>query len=113
MGGVHASILEDANVVRAAVRFDEVVVRQVNVVVVDVDGGGAALGVGVWRTVCGDANAVVKVGDRVVGDDMAGPIDLNGKKAAQLMRRVDSGGARAGLIPADEAHLVFAAQEKI
>src|SRR4029453_2450639 len=82
-------------------------------VVVEVGGRSAALGGGGGRPVRRDADTVVKVGDRVVGDDVSGSVYLDGKKAAQLMRRVDARGPRAGLVPTDEAHLVFAAQEEI
>ena len=70
---VHTAISKHTDVVRAAIGLDEVVVGKVNVVVVDVDGRGAALGIGVGRSVCGDADSIVKIRDRVVGNDVPGP----------------------------------------
>ena len=56
---------------------------------------------------------IVKIGDGIVGDDVSRTVYLDGKEAAQLVGRIDAGCALAGLIPADQAHLVLAAKEKI
>ena len=113
VSGVHASILKDADVVRAAVGFDEVVVGKMNVVVVDIDRRGAALRIGVRRAIGRDADAIVKIGDGVVGDDVARAVYLDRKETSQLVRRIDTRRALAGLIPADETHLILAAKEQI
>ena len=111
--GIHTPILIDADVVNAAVGLNEVVVGEVNVVVVNVDGRRLPLKIGFGRAVGRDADAVVKVGNSVVGDDVSGAVDLNGKKTAQLMRRVDACRAPARLVPTDHAHAVFTSQEEI
>src|SRR5688572_9546486 len=56
----------------------------------------------------------MKVCHRVVRDDMRGPIDIDNKKAAQLLGWINARGARTGLVPSDDTHLlVFATQEEI
>ena len=111
--GIDAPVLIDADVVGAAVGFNEVVVGEVDVVVVDVDRRSATVRVGFRRTVGGDADGVVEIGDGVVGDDVAGAVNFDGEEAAELVRGVDTGGARVDLIPTDDTHLVFAAEEEI
>ena len=85
MRRVDAAIVEHADVVHAAVGFDVVVPHHVDVVVVDVDGRGAAFGILFRRAVGGNADPVVEIRDRVVGDDVTGAVYLHGKEASQLV----------------------------
>src|SRR3954452_1555243 len=84
-----------------------------NIVVVNVNRRGAAVWVGLRWAIRRDADSIVKIGDGIMRDNMARPIDLDGKEASQLVRRIDAGSALAGLIPTDEAHLILAAKEQI
>jgi hypothetical protein len=75
--GVDSPVVENADIVDAAIGLDEVVVEHVQVVFVD----------GRWRrrggpdqfgcAVGGDADAVVEIGDGVPGDDVTGAVNFN------------------------------------
>ena len=111
--GVDAAVVEDADVVHAAVGLDEVVAHHVDVVAVDVDRRGAALGVALRRPVGRDADAVVEVGDGVAGDDVAGPVDLDRVVAGEQVRAVRPGAGPQRPGPADQPEAIVAAEEQV
>ena len=78
VGGIDAAVVEDADVVDAAIGFDVVVAQHVEVVVVDVDRRSATFGVLFGRAVSGDTDRVVEISNGVVRDDVAGAVDLDG-----------------------------------
>ena len=91
MCGIDSTIVEDSDVVDAAIGFNEIVTQGVHVVVVDIDGRGAPVGILFRGTVSGDGNGVVEVSDGVVGNHVTGTVDLNGVIALQQMRAIGSG----------------------
>ena len=82
MGRVYATVLEDADVVCAPVGLDEIVVRKVNVVVVNIDRGGSAFWIGIRWAIGRDADRIVEVSDGIVSDYVSGAVNLDGKEAA-------------------------------
>ena len=114
MRRVDPSVVEDADVVDAAVRLDEIVPRHVDVVVVDVDRGSPPVRVGLRRAVGRDADAVMEVRDGVVSDDVSGAVDLDGVVAADFVGAVGSGATPQRTGPADQQiALLESAEEDI
>ena len=106
--GIEAPIAHRSNVVHAAIGFDEVVHHHMNVVVVNVNGHSLlVLGFG-WGSIGGHGDAIMKIGDRVVADDVALAIDLDSIVGFDGMRLILS---EVG--PADQAIPVVAAHEHI
>ena len=65
------------------------------------------------RAVGRDADAVVEIGDRVVGDDVARAVDLDGVVARQRVRAVRAGAGPQRAGPADQAEAIVAAEEEV
>jgi hypothetical protein len=103
----------------AAVGFDVVVVEQMQIVVIDVDRGGAHVRVLGRGAVGGDADGVVEVGDGVVRDDVALAVDFDGVVAHHAVRlegRFDplvASRFALAAAPADEAEAIVAADEQV
>ena len=113
MRGIDTTIVEDPDVVDPAIGFDEIVTQGVHVVVVDIDGRGASVGILFWCAVGGNGDGIVEIGDAVVGDHVAGTVDFDGVIALEQVRAVGSGAGPERTGPADESEAVIAAQEQI
>src|SRR5262245_53711691 len=83
LGGVDPAVVEDADIVDAAIGLDEVVIEQVQVVAVNIDRGSAALRVFFGRAVGGNADGVMKIGDGIAGDNMTWAVNLYGIVAGE------------------------------
>src|SRR6266511_409762 len=88
LGGVEAAIVEDADIVHAAIGLDEVVIEQVHVVTVDVDGGSATVRVAFGRAVRGNAYRVMEISDGIAGDNVALAVNLHGIVAGEQVGAV-------------------------
>jgi len=51
VSGIDAAIIENSNVVHTAIGFDEVVVREVDIVSVDINGRSPSFGITFWRAI--------------------------------------------------------------
>jgi hypothetical protein len=109
---VHTPVTIDAYVTHAAVGLHEVVVEHVQVVVVNVDGRRLPIRIGLRRTVCGDPDPVMKVGDGVVRNDVPGSVDFDSVVTCQQVGRV-----RANLAPSrsgpNQAEAVVPAKNRL
>ncbi len=76
-GRIDAAVVEDANVLRTAIGLDAIVGHVVDIVVIDIDGAGIPVGVAAGRAIGRDVDAVMPVGDIVVGHHMALPVHLD------------------------------------
>ena len=94
--GVDAAVVHDPHVVNSAVGLHEVVIEHVHVIVVDVDRRGPLVGILRRRPVGRDADRVVEIGDRVVGDHMPRPVDLDRVVAREQVRAVGPALAHSG-----------------
>src|SRR6266496_3270582 len=77
LGGVNAAVVEDADIVDAAIGLDEVVIEHVHVVVVNVDRGSATVRIAFGGAVRGNANGIVEIGDGIAGDNVARAVNLH------------------------------------
>ncbi len=112
MRRVDAAVVVDTNVVNAAVGLDEVVAGHVNIIVVNVDRGGASIGVGLGRSIGGDTDGVVEIRDSVVGDDVSWSVDLDGVIAADFVGAIGASTTPKGASPSDEQVALLDAAQK-
>ena len=75
---IDATVFEDAYVVRAAVRLDEVISHQEDVVVVDIDGSTLLAGTALRTSVGVDADTVMVIGNVIVANHMSLTLYLDG-----------------------------------
>ena len=108
MRGVEAPVAHDADVVDAAVAFDEVVAGDVDVIVVDVDRHRPVLAAGIGNAVRRNRDAVMEERHGVVRDRVARPVHLDRVVAVDGMRAID-----AGARPAERAVVIVAADENV
>src|SRR5207247_1847049 len=119
LGGVDAAVVEDADIVDAAIGLDEVVVEHVHVVVVNVDRGSAPVRVAFGGAVSGNTNCIVEIGNGVARDNVARAVNLHRIVAGEQVRTVSGYRPRvAGRLaleaaPSHQAEAVVAAKEKI
>ena len=93
MGRIGPAIIHHADVVGAAIGFNEVVAGHVHIVVVNVDCDGQLCWV--RRAISRDADGVVKIGDGVVRYHVTLPVNLHAIIAAHSVHAVDAGVAPA------------------
>src|SRR5581483_9962345 len=112
MRRVNTAVIEDADIVDAAVGFDKVIAEHMQVVVVNINGGGPPLRILFRRSVRRDADRVVKLRNRIARDHMPRTVDFNTVVALHLVRAVNARAHDPRISPTDQAHPIHTAKEQ-